>query len=334
MNKVEGVSHDMDLDTIGGALALEKDIAIIDEKMTSLVLTLGDGDPDESYSRVPYEKGFHLIYSLERLVGQETFVELVAAYLKKFAYKTVTSEEFREFCISFWKDTNPVAYTKVKGFPWDTWLYDYGMPPLPKFNKTLAEAAELLAAAWVDYDAKLVDAPSTAIGQWTSAQKVCFLDSMLNMLQNDESGSFKKLQLSTLKLMQEKYGFHLSKNSEILFRYCMLAVQSDDKDIYPTVVRFITSQGRMKYIRPLYRAMFASTAARSIAVDTFLTSKDFYHPIATKMIAYDMTRDHQGTFLSKLRMKVVESKIGLASAGVGLVALTAITSVVMRRYKK
>ncbi len=332
MNKVEGVSADMDLDAIGGAIHLEQDVELLDKEMTSLVLKLGDDDPDESYSSVPYEKGFHLIYAIERMVGPDTFLELVEAYMKKFAYGTVTSEEFKEFCISFWKDTNAVAYMKVKEFPWDKWLYEYGMPPLPKFNKTLAEEAELLAAAWVDFDAKEADAPNMDISGWTSAQKVCFLDAMLTMIQDDSSSSsVKKLQISTLKMMEEIYGFHQSQNSEILFRFCMLAVQSEHVDIYPTVVRFITSQGRMKYIRPLYRAMFASSSkARGIAVDTFIKNKDFYHPIASKMIAYDMTKN-QGSILSKLKMKLISSKYSVA---IGVAAVAVVTSIAIRRAKK
>jgi len=101
MNKIDNMPHDMDLDAIGGAIQLEQDIELLDESMTRLVLSLDDGDPDESYSRVAYEKCFHLLYALERLVGEDTFLELVAAYLKNFAYKTVTTDEFREFCITF-----------------------------------------------------------------------------------------------------------------------------------------------------------------------------------------------------------------------------------------
>ena len=151
MNRIEGVSHDMDLDAIGGVHRLEQDVNLLDKSLTSLYLALGDGDPDESYSSVPYEKGFHLLYTLERMVGEEVFLELVTAYLQKFAYGTITSEEFKEFCISFWQKTRPDAYIKLKAFDWDSWIYDEGMPPLPEFNKTLADAAESLAAAWVDF---------------------------------------------------------------------------------------------------------------------------------------------------------------------------------------
>lgn len=301
MNKIDNIPHDMDLDAIGGAIQLEQDIELLDESMTRLVLSLDDGDPDESYSRVAYEKGFHLLYALERLVGEDTFLELVAAYLKKFAYKTVTTDEFREFCMTFWKDSNAKAHEKVVAFDWDMWLIGTGMPPLPSFNRALVETAESLAQAWVDIDQEVkqshesfkqiseVEPPKVNIDEWTSGQKICFLDALLKLLQDDGNGHPKKLHIFTLEQMQKMYGFQKSQNAEILFRYCMLAVQSEDSSVYPIVQRFITTQGRMKYIRPLYRAMFSSSSGKEFAVDTFLKHKDFYHPIASKMIAYDMT---------------------------------------------
>jgi len=308
MNKVENVPHNMDLDAISGVKDLEEDMELLPKDMTKLVLTLDDGDPDESYSSVAYEKGFHLIYTLERMVGQEIFLKFVKAYLEKYAYGTITSDEFKVFCIAFWKDTNSDAYDKVKKFPWDLWFYGEGMPELPMFDKTLAEASESLASEWVafDQDASSTKAkvPDRDIIGWTSAQKVCFLDALLT------SSDVRKLNLVTLSAMKETYGFHMSKNAEVLFRFCLLAVQSEDAEIYPIVVRFITSQGRMKYVRPLYRAMFQSNdIAKNIAIDTFMKNHDFYHPIAAKMIAMDMkvaARNEKPVFeFDKIKQKVL-----------------------------
>lgn len=54
------------------------------------------------------------------------------------------------------------------------------------------------------------------------------------------------------------------------------------------IVYFITTQGRMKYVRPLYRALHESKMGKDLAVDAFLKNKDFYHPICAKMIASDL----------------------------------------------
>ena len=39
--------------------------------LTALVPKLGEIDPDDAFSAVPYEKGFTLLYYLETLVGLE-----------------------------------------------------------------------------------------------------------------------------------------------------------------------------------------------------------------------------------------------------------------------
>jgi len=141
-----------------------------------------------------------------------------------------------------------------------------------------------LADTWcgVDREAKKSPPSTNKISAWSTGQITCFLDA-LQVMTTD-----KPLRISTLEAMNKLYHLAESQNSEILFRYCKLAIASEDESIIPIAVRFITSQGRMKYIRPLYRSLYRSKIGKEIAIDTFLEHKDIYHPIATKMIATDL----------------------------------------------
>jgi hypothetical protein len=49
---------------------------------------------------------------------------------------------------------------------------------------------------------------------------------------------------------------------------------------------FVSRQGRMKYIRPLFRILFASSIANAAetAKTLFLKLREKYHPIADKMV--------------------------------------------------
>ena len=58
--------------------------------------------------------------------------------------------------------------------------------------------------------------------------------------------------------------------------------------IIPHVVKFITSQGRMKFTRPLYRALFNSKMGKEMAIETFTKNSKIYHPICRKMVATDL----------------------------------------------
>jgi leukotriene-A4 hydrolase len=223
--------------------------------------------------------GFNLLFALERRVGSPAFEKFFQAYIAKFASKTVTSEEFRTFFNQHFKGDY-----SVKDFDWNTWLYTPGMPTEnPNFDRTLSEASEKLAIAWFEVDRSGSMVPSAHLRDWSSNQITCFLDALLDLCDDEP------LKLDTLNAMKQQYGFESTKNSEILFRFCRLCIAAEDQSIIPITVRFITAQGRMKFTRPLYKALFQSKMASDLAVETFLAHKQIYHPICSKMVASDLS---------------------------------------------
>ena len=66
-------------------------------------------------------------------------------------------------------------------------------------------------------------------------------------------------------------------------------INAGDDSILPVTIRFITTQGRMKFVRPLYRVLFQSNMGKELAKQIFLEHHTFYHPIAAKMIASDLS---------------------------------------------
>ena len=59
--------------------------------------------------------------------------------------------------------------------------------------------------------------------------------------------------------------------------------------VVPEAVAFVKSQGRMKYVRPIYRDLFGGTEQmREAALRTFKAWEENYHPIARKMLAQDL----------------------------------------------
>ena len=246
---------------------------------TSMVLNNGDGDPDDSYSTLAYEKGFTFLLYLERLVGTPEFEQFFQAYISRFASKTLTSTDFKDFFLEHF-----VGNSKIEEIEWDVWFYAQGMPPvLPPLDQSMAKASTDLASAWYDFDRGAKSSPATnEISEWASGQITCFLDAL------QSKTAEKALKISTLFAMNKLYHLAESRNSEILFRYCQLAIASEDQSIILIALQFITSQGRMKYIRPLYKSLYKSKMGKDVAVSTFLKHKHIYHPIATKMIAIDL----------------------------------------------
>lgn len=303
----------LDFDALGGLKTLSDTIhGEMPAAFTRLVLPIGDKDPDEAYSSVAYEKGFNFLMYLERqIVGREAFEAFFKVYIKTHINETLTSKEFQAFFLQHF-----AGHPKVGDIDWETWFYGEGMPPVVvDYDKTLAEASENLAQIWYAVDRNGRMLPTQDISSWSSAQLTCFLDELQMMTQWDGG---KPLHLATLAAMNKLYGFARSKNAEILFRFCQLSVEAEDESILPVVLHFITGQGRMKFVRPLYRALFKSKMGREIATSTFLENQDFYHPICAKMIASDLAMGKKnGKILKVVGLTVLAAGL----AGIGFVIL-------------
>lgn len=326
MTKVHGDEHFFDFDAIGGWEDLKESVGLMPDKYTKLIPDLGDDDPDDAFSSVPYEKGFNLLYSLERIVGADKFAGFMKAYFNHFKFSTVTSQSFVEYFESYFEDV-----PAIKEFDWDTWLHKPGMPvETPSFDRTLSAECQGLADAWISVDdGETVKGmlPKHDISDWSTGRKTCFLDALLGTCTERK----RPLALSTVASMKDKYQMHQSQNSEVLFRFCMIAVEAGDTSILPVVVRFITTQGRMKFVRPLYRALFHSEMGKDIAVSTFLENKDFYHPIAAKMVASDLEeKKKKSTSCGGLVMTNLQNPLVIG----GLLALSVAVGVAILRGKR
>jgi leukotriene-A4 hydrolase len=327
MARVHNDTKFFDFDAIGGWKDLKDSVDEMPEGYTKLIPDLGDGDPDDAFSSIPYEKGFNLLYSLERLVGEEKFGGFVKAYFNEFKFGVITSEKFKTFFESYFKN-DPVD---VSSFDWETWLTKPGMPvETPNFDRTLSSECEELAQTWMAVDNDTTGGGGTKavvkdISNWSTAQTTTFLDALTNLCHDRGS----PLSLSTIQAMKDEYNFASSKNSEVLHRFCMLAVESGDTEIIPIVIRFITTQGRMKFVRPLYRALYKSDMGKTIAVQTFLANREFYHPICAKMVATDLCLAKTNEDVSSSKKK----KISLLAVGAAVV-LAAAVGMALRRGKR
>lgn len=105
------------------------------------------------------------------------------------------------------------------------------------------------------------------MNSWSSSQICIFLEFLLSDV---ESNSLQRgLSEELLLKLDEMYNFSSRKNAEIKFRWQCLCLHSDVQWIVPHVVDFISSQGRMKFVRPLYRALRLSHSGADAAVECF-----------------------------------------------------------------
>lgn len=59
--------------------------------------------------------------------------------------------------------------------------------------------------------------------------------------------------------------------------------------MYQQVADFLSTIGRMKFVRPLYRRL--NGVDRNLALATFKKNKEFYHPICRTQVEKDLRED-------------------------------------------
>jgi leukotriene-A4 hydrolase len=264
-----------------------------DHSFTTLIPDLKNVDPDDAFSSVPYERGFNLLFYLETLIGEANMTKFLPLFCDKFKHKTLDSFDF----IDFLNATFPEEKAKLDTIDWETWLYKPGMPPANVFNDNLLNGSKALAQVFVD--AKGADPTDPAdISGWNAQQQVVFLEHAQKLFttENDEAKEDAEAQAAVRAKYQKicgaldkAYNFSSTKNSEILFRYLGLCLFAHLESAFPAVVLMATSQGRMKFTRPLYRGLFAAgETGKALAIATFTEHKSFYNAICAKMVAKDL----------------------------------------------
>lgn len=259
-------------------------------------------------------------------MGREVFEAFAAVYIDTFKFRTVTTGSFRDCFVDFIKKTHAEAKAfaataqtdkkkndkkkrrstaptptapvltvsdavlfQVSDLPWMELFCTPGMPKhVPDYSNSLSEKALQLAQHWIahrDSDDSVAYTSSDMQG-WSSQQMQIFLETFANFAL-PEGTSFSHRFLLQL---DEAYHFSASRNAEIMFRWQSLCLRSNMAYIVPFVKDFITSQGRMKFVRPLYRALATSTVGKGLAMQVFQEHKHIYHPICRKMVEVDLIK--------------------------------------------
>jgi leukotriene-A4 hydrolase len=276
LSRLKGESH-FHLEALIGLKALHESVESQGPKsqLTALRPCLCGIDPDDAFSSVPYEKGFNFLVYLENLVGGKAeFEPFFKSYIANFAFRTVTSDDFRSYFEGYFRSRG--LGDKLKTIDWDDWLYTPGMPTVSNaFDTSAAEATGALLAKWVD--GKGASCCKDDMAHWGTREKVMFLE---------KAQAHAPVAAELLDALDATYSLTQIRNSEVRFRWQMLQLLSNDKRCFPHVAAFLAEQGRMKFIRPLYRQL--AKVDKQFARDTFAKYEKSYHPIGAKMVAKDL----------------------------------------------
>ena len=231
--------------------------------MSRLHNDLRGRDPDEVYSTVPYEKGFLLFTLLEQTVGRDRWDEFVRSYLERFQFGSVTTDDF----LGFLEEKLPGVGARI-GIK--EWIYETGIPAnAPKFTSPLIDRAESLAR---QVAGESFPSPTELEG-WDADLWQVFIYALPEPLSRDVCDWLEK-------------HFQLSKtpNPDVRSAWLTIATRSKYAPVLPHVEAFLGRYGRLKYLKPLYRALAKSPDTLEKARTIFAACKEGYHPIAQSVI--------------------------------------------------
>ncbi|KAJ9471972.1 Leukotriene A-4 hydrolase-like protein [Diplonema papillatum] len=257
--------------------ALKNSVELFGETHEYTVLRpmLSGVDPDDSFSVVPYEKGYSFISHLQSVVGDEAkFEAWLHAYIQAFAHQAITTADMLGHLFRHFSADGPGGAVDFSSVDFKAWIDGTGMPPVtPTFRSVLLDECTGLAEKW---QVQSPEVSAADIEKWPSAC-VCHFLALV------EEANPTAEQLTR---MNELYKFNTSSNSEVLFRWLKLAIRSGWTGHEEVLRDFLARIGRMKFTRPLYRELGARD--HDLAVSIFNENRAGYHNITAKMVAKDL----------------------------------------------
>jgi leukotriene-A4 hydrolase len=150
----------------------------------SLFPDIGDADPEDSFSYLPYEKGSQFMYYMESLIGKDMMRSLLRLYLNTFAQKAINSMEFKMSYETFVSDNfdDVAAADIISQTNWDTWVYEPGLPPVTQeFRTDELDDAQALARAFATLGGESSPVNYADFFGYFSAQQVVFVQELASL---------------------------------------------------------------------------------------------------------------------------------------------------------
>jgi len=114
---------------------------------------------------------------------------------------------------------------------------------------------------------------------FSPTQKQEFLGTLIN-------GS--PLEHAKLEKMGAMYSLDACSNVEIVFRWIRLGIKARWEPSVAEALKLATVQGRMKFVRPLFKDLYGWEEKRQQTIDTFLAHRGEMMYVCAEMVAKDL----------------------------------------------
>ena len=227
---------------------------------TRLHLDLGDRDPDIGMSDIAYGKGAAFLQTVESVVGRERLDKFLRDYFDHFAFQPMSSERM----LAYMKETllSPEEAAKVNV---QAWIYEPGIPSnAPVITSEAFSAVEKQVDAWKS------GAPASSLTTkgWSTQEWLHFLRALPDTI-----------PAAQLDDLDKSFKLSSSGNSEIQFAWFKIAIANHFEPAFAALERFLTSQGRRKFVAPLYADLAAKDWGKPMAMRIYARARPTYHSV-------------------------------------------------------
>jgi aminopeptidase N len=231
---------------------------------TILHVDLTGRNPDDGMTQVPYAKGATLLRLMEQTMGRDRFDPYLRSYFERHAFQSITTAVFLEDVRAHLIGGDAALADRLR---LEDWLYQPGLPAnAPVIGSPALALVEAQALQFVDG----APAASLATAEWSTQEWQHFLGAL-------------PPGLSPAQLRDLDGAFDLTGrgNSEVLFAWLRIAIRRHYAPALPALERFLTTQGRRKFLRPLYEDLMATDWGPAEARRLYAQARSLYHAVAT-----------------------------------------------------
>lgn len=233
---------------------------------TRLHIELAGRNPDDALTEIAYEKGAAFLRTIESIVGRERFDAWLKGWFERHEFEPVTSAIFLADIREHLVRGDPELERRLM---LDQWVYQPGLPanlvrPDPNAFAEVDAAVEQFASRR--------EIPAQQWPGWSTDERLRFLNRLPRQIQPAEMAQ-----------LDQRLNLSQTRNNEVLFAWLELAVANRYEAAVPALERFLTTQGRRKFVGPLIEALAKDEQwGRPIAVRIYRQARPLYHPITRR----------------------------------------------------
>ena len=233
---------------------------------TKLHIDLAGRNPDDGMTSIAYEKGSAFLQTVESVVGRQRLDAFLKQYFDAHAFQPMTAEQF----VAYMNENlfeNEQEATRVNA---QQWIFEPGLPAnVPPITPARFTAVDQQVTAF-----RGGTAPSQLQTQnWSTQEWLRFLRALPDTMSAQQ-----------MTALDQAFNFTRSGNSEILFEWFRSAIRNRYEPAMPALERFLTTQGRRKFIAPLFQDLMDSGWGVTRAKEIYTRARPTYHAVTRNTV--------------------------------------------------